>query len=336
MKKRQRAVLMIVTFFILSAAYFYNQVGPYDKNSGDEILVEIPKGSSLYKISDILFENNLIKSKLFFINLSKITNMDRNIQAGTYKIPQYFSNKDILKLLNSGDVYRDFVTVTIPEGFELVQIAQRLSEQGLVNREKFIELANNVEIFRKEFEFLNEEDIISLEGYLFPDTYFIDKSYSEKTIIRIMLNRFKEIYSDEYKARQKELGLSLNELITMSSIIEREAQVKNERVLISAVFHNRINIDMPLQSCATVQYVIGERKPVLSYNDIQIDSPYNTYKNKGLPPGPIASPGEAAIKAALYPADVNYLYFVAKKDGSHSFATNYSDHLKNRRENLGR
>ncbi|KXZ39665.1 UPF0755 protein [Alkalithermobacter thermoalcaliphilus JW-YL-7 = DSM 7308] len=333
---KKRSTILIILFIFTTIAYFYNQIGPYDKKSIDEVIVKIPKGSSVYEVADILFENHLIKSKLFFVNLSRITNKDKNIKAGTYKIPQYFSNKEILELLNSGKIYKDFIIVTIPEGFELKQIAQRLEQQGLVDKNKFIDLANDVDNFKREFDFLNEEGITSLEGYLFPDTYYLEKTFSEEAIIRLMLRRFSEVYNKEIRQRQKELGLSLNELITLSSIIEREAKLDNERALISAVFHNRMKIDMPLQSCATVQYVIGERKAILSNSDIQIDSPYNTYKNKGLPPGPIASPGEASIKAALYPADVDYLYFVAKKDGSHSFATNYNDHLKNRRENLGR
>ncbi|SHJ64603.1 endolytic transglycosylase MltG [Tepidibacter formicigenes] len=333
MKKFLKISILMVIIIACGLVYFNIQTGPYDESSNEKVLVNIPSGSSLNKISDILFEKKLIKNKLFFVSVAKINNMDKDIKAGIYNIPKSLSNKEILFLLNSGKVYKDIIKVTIPEGFEANQIADRLSTLGIVDREKFLELVNNPSIFKEKYPFLNSENIISLEGFLFPDTYFIDKNYSEKVIIDIMLKRFNEIYNAEYKKRQKELGLNLNEIITIASIIEREAKLDKERPLVSAVFYNRININMPLQSCATVQYVLGERKSVLSYDDIKIDSPYNTYKNNGLPPSPIASPGEKSIKAALYPEDVDYLYFVAKKDGSHSFSKTYNEHLKRKAEN---
>ncbi|SHH08276.1 endolytic transglycosylase MltG [Tepidibacter thalassicus] len=333
MKKFFIKAILIVIFIALGLVYFNIQVGPYDSKSNEKVIVSIPRGSSLNETAGILVDKEVVKNKWFFIIVAKINHMDKGIKAGTYSISKSFSNKKILALLNSGKVYKNIVKVTIPEGFEANQIANRFSNLGLVDREKFLELVNNPSVFKSKYPFLNDKNIVSLEGFLFPDTYFIDKNYSEKVIIDIMLKRFNEIYDEDYKKRQKEMGLNLNEVITMASIIEKEAKLDEERPIISAVFYNRMNINMPLQSCATVQYVLGERKSVLSYNDIKIDSPYNTYKNNGLPPGPIASPGEKSIKAALYPADVDYLYFVAKKDGSHSFSKTYSEHLKRKFEN---
>lgn len=326
-------LIILILFIAIGLFYFNYQIGPYDSNSSKNILIDIPKGSGLIDISDILKDKNVIKNKMFFITLAKITHMDKGIKAGSYNIPLSYSNKEILKLINSGKVYRDIVKVTIPEGYEAHQIAEKLYSEGLVDKDKFLELISNPNMFQEKYSFLEEENISSLEGFLFPDTYFFDKKYSEEVIIDIMLKRFSEVYKEEYKKRKNELGLDLNQFITLASIVEREAKVESERPVISAVFYNRINIDMPLQSCATVQYVLGERKKVLSYEDIRIDSPYNTYKHKGLPPGPISSPGEASIKAVLYPSDTNYLYFVAKKDGSHSFSVNYEDHLKSKTEN---
>ncbi len=327
------SVILILCVFSVGLFYFNLQIGPYDKDSDEHVLITIPKGAGLLEISDILSQKKVIKNKYFFAGLAKISHMNNGIKAGMYNIPKSFSNKEILVLLNSGKVYRDIIKVTIPEGFESYKIAEKLSNLGLVDPDKFTNLVRSPSVFEEKFPFLKEEGITSLEGFLFPDTYFLDKKYSEEQMIEIMLKRFNDVYKVEYKKRQEELGFSLNQLITMASIIEREAKLEEERPIISAVFHNRLKIDMSLQSCATVQYVLKERKPVLSYEDVRIDSPYNTYKNKGLPPGPIASPGEASIKAALYPADEKYLYFVAKKDGGHSFSVNYDEHLKRKAEN---
>ncbi|MEJ8553667.1 endolytic transglycosylase MltG [Tepidibacter sp. Z1-5] len=328
-------IMCIFTVIIISSGlvYFNIQTGPYDSSKDKQVLVDIKKGSSLNSVSDTLFEKQLIKNKLFFKIIAKINKMDTGIKAGLYNLNQSYSNKEILDMLNSGSVYKDLVKVTIPEGFEAHQIADRLSNLGLVDKEKFMDLVNTPSVFRDKYSFLNQEYIVSLEGYLFPDTYFVNKNYSEKDIINMLLNRFDQMYTDEYKKIQNEKNLTLNQVITLASIVEREARLDKERSIIAGVFYNRMNINMPLQSCATVQYILGERKPNLSFEDIKIDSPYNTYKNAGLPPGPIASPGKKSIEAALYPEDVDYLYFVAKKDGSHSFSKTYNEHLKRKGEN---
>ncbi len=328
-------ILCIFTVLIIASGlvYFNIQTGSYDSSSDKSVLVDIRKGSSLDSVSETLFEKQLVKNKLFFKITAKVNDMDTGIKAGLYNLNQSYSNKEILDILNSGRVYKDLVKTTIPEGFEAHQIADRISNLALGDKEKFMDLVNSPSVFSGNYTFLNGEDVLSLEGYLFPDTYFFNKNYSEKDIINVMLKRFDEIYKDEYRKVQNEKNLTLNQVITLASIIEREARIDKERSIISGVFYNRINTHMPLQSCATVQYILGERKPNLSFEDIRIDSPYNTYKNSGLPPGPIASPGKKSIEAALYPEDVDYLYFVAKKDGSHSFSKTYNEHLKRKVEN---
>ena len=164
------------------------------------------------------------------------------------------------------------------------------------------------------------------EGYLFPDTYEFDASATGEDITKRMLLRFSEIWTDEYKNRAKELGMTMDEVVILASIIEREAGNEGEMGKVSSVFHNRLNIDMPLQSCATVQYILKERKSVLSVEDTKIDSPYNTYMYKGLPKGPIASPGKAAINAALYPETTDYLYFKVTSDGVTVFSKTLEEH----------
>ncbi|MDF2673718.1 MAG: mltG, partial [Clostridiales bacterium] len=203
-------------------------------------------------------------------------------------------------------------------------------DKGLIAKEEvFINEAQNGEF---EYDFLKgipEDRPNRLEGYLFPDTYEFKSGTTEHEIIDKMLGRFQEIFDEEISGK---LGdRRLDDLIIMASIVEREAKVESERPIIAAVFYNRLKIDMQLQSCATIQYILGTNKERLLYEDLEIESPYNTYLNSGLPLGPICSPGRDSLVAALEPADVDYLYFVLKKydgDGSHNFARNYNDFLK--------
>jgi UPF0755 protein len=215
---------------------------------------------------------------------------------------------------------------TIPEGFELRQIADRLEADGLVNKDKFYAAVKESDL---DYAFLkgipNREN--KLEGYLFPDTYEVFKNATEQDIINKMLGRFDQVFTEEYRQRARELNMSLDQVITLASIIEREAKLDKERKIISAVFHNRLNKKMKLESCATVQYLLKEQKSVLTYKDLEVDSPYNTYIYAGLPKGPIASPGVESIEAALYPDKVDFLFFFATKDGSHIFSKTYQEHL---------
>lgn len=171
-----------------------------------------------------------------------------------------------------------------------------------------------------------------LEGFLFPETYDVFATSMEHDIINRLLGQFDAVYKDEYYNRATELGYDLNQIITIASLIERETRVDSERAIVASVIYNRLNMGMALQIDATVQYALGEQKDRLSYKDTEIDSPYNTYKVPGLPPGPICSPGEASIKAALYPENTQYVYYVldAKMDGSHRFSKSYDEFLKNK------
>jgi UPF0755 protein len=236
------------------------------------------------------------------------------------------SVEQIVNKLAAGNAEVNSKRFTIPEGFELRQIAERLESEGLVNKDEFY-----AAIDKSKFDYAFVKDIPNrdnkLEGYLFPDTYDVFKNATEEEIINKMLNRFDQVFTEEYRQRAKELNMSYDQVITLASIIEREAKLDKERKIISAVFHNRLKKNIKLQSCATVQYLLKEQKEVLTYKDLEVDSPYNTYKYAGLPKGPIASPGAKSIEAALYPDKVDYLYFVANKDGSHIFTKTYQEHL---------
>jgi UPF0755 protein len=235
--------------------------------------------------------------------------------------------EEIMKALVAGKA--ETVRFTIPEGYDIKRTSAKLTEDGLINAETF---AKEIETGKFDYEFLKDAPAgpNRLEGFLFPETYEIFANANEHDIIDKMLYQFNKVFTDEYYARAEELGMSVRDVITLASIIEREARVPEDRPVIASVFYNRLKIKMPLQSCATVQYILGEQKPVLSIKDTKIESPYNTYLHPGLPPGPIASPGADSIKAALYPADTDYLYFLAKGDGSHAFSSTYEQFLKDK------
>lgn len=325
-------LLIILIGLIGSKIYFDSQVGPVNAYSNKDIMIEIVKGSSTAQIAKVLKKQQVIKNDWAFRMLSKISKADGKMKAGKYIFNTNMSANDIINILVQGDVVKDTIKFTIPEGFEFRQIVDRLYKKGLIDKEKFIEVANYGDF---DYKFLKDipKGENRLEGYLFPDTYEVSKNATEKELILKMLNRFDAIFDEAYYERASELNMSINQVITIASIIEREAKLDEERPIVSSVFHNRIQKGMLLQSCATVQYILGERKENLSLKDIEMDSPYNTYKYEGLPPKPIASPGKASIEAALYPEETDYLYFVVSKNGKHIFSKTYQEHLNAKNRN---
>ncbi|RKD34605.1 endolytic transglycosylase MltG [Thermohalobacter berrensis] len=320
--------ILLITCGVLGFSYFNSQIKPVDPYNIVEKKIVIPKGSTTNDIANLLNENKLISSKLIFKILAKKEGKDGKLKAGKYSLNSGMSMTEILYKIAKGDTDKETVTFTIPEGYELKEIADRLANLGLVNRKVFLDLTSKVSNFSNEYEFLKKiPQNISLEGYLFPDTYEVFKDSKEEEIIKKMLDRFDEVYQTLIKKEIKKSTLSLHEIITLASIIEREGKLDSERKLISAVFYNRLNKGWYLQSCATVQYVLGERKQNLTYDDLKIDSKYNTYLYNGLPPGPIASPGSMSIEAALKPAEVDYLFFVSNGDGSHTFTKSLKEHI---------
>lgn len=324
---------IIVVLLILVAVGSYYGVEliekfaqPVNPSSKATLLVEIPSGSSTKSIGKILKNYELIHNGFYFENTVKTLGYDGQLKAGKYELSQSFSLEKIITKLYNGDVYRETVKFTIPEGYELREIIDLLIEKELVtNRETFMkELAS---IF-KTYGLFQTLEVETYEGYLFPDTYIVNKDASNNEIITKMLDRFVEVYDSSMREQMKSSEMDLNQVITLASIIEREAALEEEREIVSSIFHNRIERDMKLQSCATVQYILEERKPNLTYDDIEIDDPYNTYIYAGLPPAPIASPGRESIEAALNPADTDYFYMVvsSKGDGSHVFSKTLKEH----------
>lgn len=320
--------LTIVILLLLLIGYIFIQIGPYDKNGKKDIIVEIPNGSTLTKVSEILEENSLIKNKVLFKLVSKFKENDSGVKAGKYLLSQKYSNSEILDVLISGKIYNDGIKVTIPEGSTYKEVISYLVDKKIGKSEVYEKLINKPSEFYDEFEFLDEKDIINLEGFLYPDTYYFDKESNEKEVLSSMLKRFKDIYTEDFESKQFEVGLTLQETVNLASIVEKEAVEDIDRPKIAGVFYNRIDIDMPLQSDATIQYIFDERKKIVSYSDLKIKSPYNSYTNKGLPPTPISSPGVKSIEAVLNPEENDYLYFVATVDGKNNYSKTYDEHLK--------
>ncbi|KGJ50271.1 aminodeoxychorismate lyase [Clostridium sp. NCR] len=320
--------IIIVIILALIAGYIYSQIGPYNKSSKKEIIVEIPNGATLTDVADILQENKLIKNKVLFKAVEKVKPNKHGVKAGTYLLRQSYSNSKILSILTDGKVHNDGTKVTIPEGLTYKEVIKSLTDKKLGSSEKYEQLINNPKEFYTDFAFLKESDIKNLEGFLYPDTYYFDKESTEKEVLSAMLKRFEQVYNDKFKEKQKEMGLTLQQVVNLASIIEKEAVVNEDRPMIASVFYNRLKIGMPLQSDATLQYAFDKRKERVMYKDLKVDSPYNSYLNKGLPPTPICSPGVKSIEAALYPSNTDYLYFVATVGGKNNYSKTYKEHLK--------
>ncbi len=328
MKKLSLILLMMLLISLITgcASILEKYNSPVDPADTSTVIYTVPSGATTTSIGKELAELGIIQNANAFKAKAKQMEVDGQMKAGDYMLSKSMSVEEIITKLVNGDVYIETFTFTIPEGYEVRQIVDKLESEGLINREKFLDALQNAPF---DYAFLEGVDrSYLLEGYLFPDTYTLKTGATEIQIIDRMLERFNEIFTDEYYARAKELDMTVDQVVTLASIIEREAKVEEEFPIVSSVFHNRIDIGMMLQSCATVQFVLKERKDVLSFDDIAIDSPYNTYINAGLTPSPIASPGELAIHSALYPADTNYLYFVTKEtnDGSHYFNETLEGH----------
>ncbi|MBQ3224458.1 MAG: endolytic transglycosylase MltG [Oscillospiraceae bacterium] len=294
-----------------------------------EVIVEIPEGASHGDVAKILKKSDVIDHKMLFSMFASVTKRGATYPPGEYKINSNMDYRAMLRRLTSKKGALNTVKVTVPEGYEVSQIAELLAEKGVCDRDAFEDAVANTDFNYAFLEDLPLGKSNRLEGYMFPDTYEFYKNDDPSRVIKKFLDNFNVKFNDEMKERTRELGMSLHELVTFASIVEREATAK-DRENISSVFHNRLkNKTYPyLESCATVQYVLGKRKAVISIADTKIDNKYNTYKYKGLPPGPISNPGLDAIEASLYPNDTDYLFFALQEDGTHKFSKTYEEHLK--------
>jgi UPF0755 protein len=281
--------------------------------------VSIPQGAAFRTAADSLHAHGFVSSPWLFRVYARITGRDRQIRAGTYVLQHGLSWNQLVDALRKGQGLER--RVTIPEGWSLAQIVPELST-ALGVPEDSVRAAVRDPALRNDLGITTP----TLEGYLFPDTYIFSYGTQSRAAVKELVRHFQQVWKPEWNDRLRQLGMSRNDIVTLASIIEKEARLPEERPVISAVYHNRLRIGMPLQADPTVQYALGEHRERVLYRDLEVESPYNTYRHTGLPPGPIASPGRASIEAALYPASVPYLYFVADSDGHHEFRTTFKEH----------
>ena len=318
--------------------YVWNQLSP--TKAGPPVEVTITKGMSANSVSKLLEENGIIKNSFIFGYYLVLKEEGANFQAGRYELKPGMDKLEVIAKLNAGDVMKqETVKFTIPEGYSILQIADKLAAEGIADRDKFLALTNEQRTWSgaETVLFIPKELPTAkyrLEGYLFPDTYEVVKGVSEEEIILRLLkeqDRKLSTLPEDWVDQLDKLNISMHQMLTVASIIEREVMVDEERAKVAGVIYNRLAEPMRLQVDATIQYALGEQKELLSYEDTELDDPYNTYTIDGLPPGPIANPSLESIKAALYPEEHNYLFYVTKKDGSntHLFAETYQQHQRN-------
>lgn len=343
--KRRNIFLIIITAFIFiiigtgagGALYIANALQPVEP-SAEAVRVTIPAGTSSSQIAKKLEEEGLIKDSLIFSYYLKYKKEGSRFKAGEYELTPGKTLDQLIAKLNNGETVKEEVDrLTIPEGYTVAQIAERLADQGVWQAEPFLKQVNDpIAIKSVLLAEIPDDKAIKhrLEGYLFPETYEFKKGTTEAQVIERALQELEKklsTLSGDWRSKLQDRGLTFHQMLTIASLIEREVVVNEERPIVAGVIYNRLNKKMPLQIDATVQYLFDKQKERLFEKDLQIESPYNTYLNTGLPPGPIASPSLASIEAALNPAETPYFFYVTKKDGSqgHLFAVTYEEHLKN-------
>lgn len=308
----------IAAVVLIGSLFLYARL-PIDSAKTTTVLVDVPTGSSLMKVINILGDAGLVKQKLLFHVLVAIKGGARSIRAGEYELTTSLSPSELVDKLIHGDIKK--YPVTIHEDYSLKQVAERLKKYKLIHEDAFFQLAE-----RKEF--LSSLGIRgdSIEGYLFPDTYFFNRSMTTRQIMRIMVERFWSKISPEMINQAAEKGLNTHQFVTFASLVGKESGYSAEKPMIAAVFYNRLKKGIPLQSDPTTVYDLKDFNGKILRRHYKRKSPYNTYIIRGLPPGPIANPGLDSFQAVLRPADVNYLYFVSQKDGTHFFSSSLVAH----------
>jgi len=313
-------IFVIAAIIFVACSYFLVQLMVPLPIGNKTIEVEIPPGTTFRHALEIFSREGLLRDKNVLLLLGKISGIDKKIRAGYYSVNGSVRPLDIFKMLKEGRI-TEYV-LTIVEGDSLLEIGDKLAEKGIISKEDFWQLASD-----EEFMYLYGIDAPSIEGYLFPDTYRVPKGIDPEDAIGMMINRMREKFTPELSERASEIGLSEKEVLTLASIIEKESVADKERFIISAVFHNRLREGILLQADPTAIYGIKSSKEKITASDLRKKTKYNTYFIKGLPPGPIASPGIRSIEAALYPADVPYFYFVSNNDGTHQFSVTAAEHM---------
>lgn len=319
------AALLFLAIMVFSGHGFLSrQYDPVDPDDHRPVDVIIPANSSARQIAVVLREKGLIRNENAFLSYCKKEHLDSRLKAGHYSFTRSQSLGAIAEAIARGAVVT--MTITIPEGYTVQQIGEVLIQRKLFDRPEWEEAVNSDYAYSFLEEVSSQTDC-PLEGFLFPDTYIVSEEITAREMVEHMLANFERLWKDDLSSLAAKKGMTVQEAVTLASLIEREAQVGSERKVISGVIHNRLQRGMLLQIDATVIYCLPEHKESLTYADLEIDHAYNTYRHPGLPPGPIANPGLASLEAALQPQQHNYLYYVARGNGSHEFSRTYEEHL---------
>ena len=315
----------IAVYLFVIGLTFYLTMNHWPQTNIDSVKkVRINHGTTLTNISDKLHKKGLVTNRWVFEFLTKIKGLEKSMQAGTFRISNVHTNNEVINNIVFGSPDRK--KITFLEGWNMNQVARHLSEELNFNYSKVLKLLSDEELIQDL-----QVNSNTLEGYLFPETYYFFEGVDEISVIKRLVKQYKRFWNDENIFKADSMGFTPIEITTLASIIEGEAIYDSERAIISAVYHNRLKIGMKLQADPTVQYIIDDGPRRLLNKDLRIKSPYNTYMYQGLPPGPINSPGEQSLIAALSPENNDYLYFVAKGDGYHTFSRNEKEHERAKR-----
>lgn len=336
---RGLGIMVILGLMIAVGGYIYvkNELKPVS-SSGQEVIITLKPGMGSSAIADELEQSGLIRNATLVKVYLKLKDEGSRFQAGTYAMKPSMELNDIIAQLNQGNTVKaEVIRFTIPEGYTLVQIADKLASEKLIDKKVFLQLAAAPkELDTAVKAYISQDAAVKhpIEGYLFPETYELAKDSTEQDILLRMMdelgNKLSSLPAD-WETKMKAQGLTFHQMLTIASLVEREVIVDGERTLVAGIIYNRIKKKMPLQIDATVQYLFDKQKSRLYEKDLRVESAYNTYLHTGLPPGPIASPSIASIKSTLYPKSSKYLFYVTKKDGTqtHLFAETYTQHKKN-------
>ncbi len=317
MSKKYLKLITISLILFLMFIIFLNSIRIKNSN----LLIEVKKGETFHHIANKLKRKDIIQSKFLFILLAKISGQSRKLKTGTYKFDTIKTIPGIINTLTKGKITNKVFTVI--EGYNIFQIADIVDKKKIVKKNDFFNAVKNKSILDK-FN-INQKNA---EGFLYPDTYYVPYEITAEKLVEIMIGNFFNHIDTLYLDKLKKKYGSIEKGIILASLVEWEAKVDFERPLIAGVFLNRIKKNLNLASCATVLYALNKHKNRLLFKDLKINSPYNTYLYKGLPPSPICNPSEKSILAVIYPAKSNYLFFVSMQNGRHYFAATYKQHLK--------
>ncbi len=318
----KRVLFVAILGVLLGASWFSFEFSSLPKRPSEVVTFEVKSGETAKDIAQNLEDQGLIRTDWAFVLGYRLFYAGESLKAGEYMIQLPISAKNILFILAEGKV--KLYPVTIPEGLTRRETAQHLESALSIDIAEFLKVSEDISLITDL-----DPEATNLEGYLFPETYYFPKGSDAAAVGTSMTSQFRKVFSEIWITRAEEIGMTIREVVILASLIEEESFHPEERSLISGVFHNRLRIGMKLDCDPTIIYVLKEEgrfKDRLRTKDLKLDTPYNTYLYGGLPPGPIANPGRGAIEAALYPADVDYLYFVSKNDGSHHFSRSFQEH----------